>query len=142
MINAAAMLVVRTCTGTDKSGVYEYLHPFGVYGKLVGHAPEVQVVGLLHDMLEDYPTTITVEELRKKGFSERIIRAVQALTHAKGESYREYIMRVAKDPIAVVVKLADISYNENRLDDGIAPDDAARMREKWAGARDILTKLT
>ena len=81
---------------------------------------------------------VSVDSLRAVGFPEQVIQAVSALTHNPSESYVEYIRKVARHPIAVVVKRADIACNNLRFDDGILPEDAARMRAKWATALSIL----
>lgn len=78
-------------------------------GKLI---EEAQIVGLLHDIIEDTPTTY--EELRQD-FPEIIIVAVEAMTRIDEESYGDYIERVMQNPIACIVKIADIEHNISSL---------------------------
>src|SRR3989338_7159325 len=73
--------------------------------------PELKIIGLLHDTLED--TETTSEELHAL-FGERVTQAVCALTHTKGESYESYITRVLQNPDARQVKIVDILDNVRR----------------------------
>lgn len=65
-------------------------------------------VAWLHDILEDTP--VTVSGLRG-GFPEVVVDAVVALTKVDGESYSEYIEKVAANPVALVVKIHDTLCN-------------------------------
>ena len=90
----------------DKGGAPYILHP--VYVALSVQGEDEKIVALLHDIVED--TEVTLEDLRKEGFSERVIEAVDAITH-RGEDYFEYIRRVKKNPLATKVKIADLKHN-------------------------------
>jgi (p)ppGpp synthase/HD superfamily hydrolase len=68
-----------------------------------------QIVALLHDVLED--TSVDVTELHELGFGEHIVRAVLLLTHDRTVPYADYIERLAHDPLARRVKLADLADN-------------------------------
>jgi len=68
-----------------------------------------QTVAVLHDLVED--TSITLADLRAAGFSSEICDAVDCLTRRSGETYDSMIHRVAANPIARVVKLADLDDN-------------------------------
>ncbi|MDO5096839.1 MAG: hypothetical protein Q4D65_09770 [Peptostreptococcaceae bacterium] len=70
---------------------------------------EYEICALLHDILED--TDVTVTELRKIGFTERIINTIKVLTKKKREDYMEYIQRVKKDHIARAIKKEDLKHN-------------------------------
>lgn len=71
------------------------------------------IVGILHDILEDTPTTIS--ELRDIGCDDEIIRAIQILTRDDDKKsvsdYIEYIKKVKENPIARRVKIADLESN-------------------------------
>lgn len=90
----------------DKGGAPYILHP--VYVALSVQEEDEKIVALLHDIVED--TEVTLEDLRREGFSERVIGAVDAITH-RGEDYFEYIRRVKKNPLATKVKIADLKHN-------------------------------
>jgi len=67
-----------------------------------------EAVAYLHDVVEEYKYTKTsLQDLRKLGFSDEVIDAVDALTHREGESYEEAILRAKANPIARQVKIAD-----------------------------------
>lgn len=69
-----------------------------------------KIVGALHDVVED--SDLTIDDLRLKGFDNNIVEAVDAITfYHDVETYDEYIERVIKNPIAVKVKLNDLSDN-------------------------------
>lgn len=71
------------------------------------------VVGLLHDVVE--ASEFTLEDLAKEGFSQEVIKALEALTHKDGESYEDFIHRVGQNKIARAVKMADLRDNMDLL---------------------------
>lgn len=50
-------------------------------------------------------------ELRRAGYAEQVISAVDRLTRRDGEAYDPYIERIAEDSLARQVKLADLMDN-------------------------------
>lgn len=73
---------------------------------------EEKIIALLHDTLEDTPITfLELENL----FGKRIASVIQLLTKIDGEPYGQYIERVATDPLAIKIKLADLEDNINRF---------------------------
>lgn len=85
------------------------LHPMRVLLSLDGETE--RIVAALHDVVED--TSLTLEDLASEGFSGDVLAAVDAMTHRDGESYEEYIERVAVNPVARRVKLSDLTDNMN-----------------------------
>lgn len=69
-----------------------------------GGSDEERTVAWLHDVIED--TDVTIDYLREQ-FPQKIVDAVIALTHQKGESYESAILRAKANPIARNVKIAD-----------------------------------
>ena len=97
---------------TDKAGQPYILHPLRVMNNLGLNAPlEHQMAALLHDTMED--CGVTRQMLQEQGFPEEVIVAVEHLTKdAQGQAdYNKAIERVMKNPIAVKVKLADLTDN-------------------------------
>ena len=94
-----------------------------------------QVVGMLHDVLEDCDCMeVTLPKLSEK-FSPKICDAVFALTRCEGESYSDYIRRVSVNRLARRVKLADLMDNMNLTRLKNYPDmDDARRQVKYAKA--------
>jgi len=70
---------------------------------------EERIAGVLHDVVEDCGWTL--DRLRAEGFSEVVLKAVEAVTMRNGESYDDFIARAAADPIGRRVKLADLEDN-------------------------------
>lgn len=63
----------------------------------------------LHDVVED--TTVTLDDLRRGGFGHRVVDAVDALSRREGEDYLAYVRRAGANPIARLVKIADLHDN-------------------------------
>src|SRR5262245_7432339 len=98
----------------DKEGLPYILHPLRVMQRVQGEL--AQIVAVLHDTVED--TGLTIDELRAEGFGEEVLTAVLAVTHTRGESYADYIVRCARLEAGRQVKLADLEDN-CRLDRAI-----------------------
>ena len=118
----------------DKAGVDYYLHPFAVADMC--QTEEEKIVALLHDVVED--TDVTLKDLADLGFNQRILDAIDALTHASDEDYFDYIARVKKNKLATAVKINDLTHNSDlsRLTN-ITPKDMARV-EKYSRCIAIL----
>ncbi len=71
--------------------------------------PADQMVAVLHDAVED--TELELRHLVEKGYDPEVVEAVDAITHRDGESYDEYIERLATNEIARRVKVADLQEN-------------------------------
>jgi (p)ppGpp synthase/HD superfamily hydrolase len=83
------------------------LHPLRV---MLGVPSGVaQIVAVLHDVVED--TKVTLTALEERGFGKPVLDAVDCLSHRPGESYDDYINRLAINPIARQVKLSDLRDN-------------------------------
>lgn len=118
----------------DRSGVPYIFHPLHLAEQM--KTENEIVVALLHDVVED--TSITLTDLEKLGFSSEVIEAVRLLTHDKSMPYMDYINALKENPIARVVKLADLRHNSDltRL-----KDESEKTRErlrKYAAALEIL----
>ncbi len=92
----------------DKSGEEYIGHPLRVMA--AGATLEEKIVGVLHDVVEDSSWTLGM--LSDEGFSQEVIDALRCLTKLpEGESYDKYIARIKSNPLAVAVKLNDLSDN-------------------------------
>lgn len=92
----------------DKSGKDYIGHPLRVME--MGQTEEEKIVGVLHDVVED--TAWTFEALEAEGFSSEIIAALKCVTKlSENENYDDFIERVKKNPLAVAVKINDLSDN-------------------------------
>lgn len=77
---------------------------------------DYQIVGLLHDVIED--SNITFNDFRDEGFSEDILQALAFITKLKDETYLSYILEIKHyigvgSQIAKQVKIADLKDNLN-----------------------------
>jgi (p)ppGpp synthase/HD superfamily hydrolase len=119
----------------DKADQPYITHPEFVASQVTGD--EAKAVAWLHDVVED--TTVTFDDLRATGLNGVVVEAVDAITKRDGEDYESYLERIATNPLAKAVKLADLKHNmdTSRLK---TIDDRTRARlEKYKLA---LAKLT
>ncbi|MFJ2386564.1 HD domain-containing protein [Pseudomonas koreensis] len=93
----------------DKGGAPYILHPLKVMLRM--NSLEERIVAVLHDVVED--CGISLDDLRKEGFSEAVLSAIESVTKVPGESYEDFVERAAQDPIGRVVKLADLEENSD-----------------------------
>ena len=92
----------------DKAGNDYINHPLRVMA--ASKSAEEKIVGVLHDVVED--TDWTFEMLADEGFSNEIIEALRCVTKlSDSEPYDKFIARVKTNPLAVAVKLNDLSDN-------------------------------
>ncbi len=119
----------------DRSGEPYILHPLYVMMKMDTH--ESRIVAILHDVIED--TAWSLEALDKEGFSKEILSAIDHITRRKGESYVDYIKRLAANPLARKVKLADLEHNMDlRRLKKVTPQDISRIEDRYKPALDVL----
>ncbi len=91
----------------DKAGRTYILHPLRVMMKM--ETDTEMTVAVLHDVVED--CGVTLDELRARGFSEEVLRAIDDVSRRKGESYGKFIDRSLRNPLARKVKIADLEDN-------------------------------
>lgn len=92
----------------DRGGAAYILHPLRVMLAVQGDRERIAAV--LHDVAEDCPGW-PLARLKEQHFSGAVCDALDALTRREGEAYFDFIARCAADPIARVVKLADLKDN-------------------------------
>lgn len=111
----------------DKGGNPYILHPIRVMLKM--KTEDEQIVALLHDIVEDTP--VTFDDLRRSGYSEEILNAIDALTRRDGESYMDFIRRAKENRIAREVKIQDLYDNldMSRLNYNWTDDDIKRCKK-------------
>lgn len=99
----------------DQAGVPMFEHAARVREILGGADYDLSAtLAWLHDLVEDTP--LSLDDLHELGFSPGIVAAVDSLTRRDGEVYTDYIERVARDPMAVPVKIADLRDHIRRAD--------------------------
>jgi (p)ppGpp synthase/HD superfamily hydrolase len=68
-----------------------------------------RIVAVLHDVVED--TGRSFDDLRKMGYSEEVLAALDCVTKRDGEEYQQFVARAASNPVAKRVKIADLEDN-------------------------------
>jgi len=91
----------------DKAGKPYLDHPLAVMENV--NSLDQKIVAVLHDAVED--SELTLEQLRSEGFPEVLVSAIEAITKIEGEAYATYLERVIANPIALPVKIADVTNN-------------------------------
>lgn len=137
MVDLALSIARKTHEGQlDKAGVDYIEHPIYVASQV--DTEEEKAVALLHDVIEDSP--VSAEELLQAGLPETVVTAVHVLTKKKEQDYQTYLETVKKNPLARVVKLADLKHNSDlsRLS-SITEKDRERLK-KYKKAIDFLSK--
>lgn len=92
----------------DKGGKPYILHPLWVM-HLAPNDNDIQVVAVLHDVVEDTP--VTLKYLKESGLTEVQAEALQLLTHKSGVPYSAYIKGIRDNEIATKVKIEDLRHN-------------------------------
>lgn len=121
---------------TDKGGMPYVFHPFHLAEQMKDE--DTTIVALLHDVVED--TDYTIADLKRMGFPTNVIEALELLTHNDDTPYMEYVAKIKENPIAKVVKLADLEHNSDlsRLD--TVDEKALKQKEKYGQAIRLLNK--
>ena len=136
MVDLALSIARKAHEGQlDKAGVDYIEHPIYVASQV---DTEEKAVALLHDVIEDSP--VSAEELLQAGLPETVVTAVQVLTKKKEQDYQTYLETVKKNPLARLVKLADLKHNSDlsRLS-SITEKDRERLK-KYKKAIDFLSR--
>jgi len=142
-VDDAVAIATRAHEGQlDKSGRPYIGHPMRVMAGVAqsGGGDHERMAAVLHDVIED--TEVTADDLLAAGAPPAVVTAVIALSKTPGEPQADYLARVAADPIAVVVKHADMADNSapHRLARLDRPTQD-RLRTKYADARRLLAEL-
>ncbi len=128
-LDVAIMIAVQAHAGQkDKAGSPYILHPLRVM--MAFKHPIEQTAAVLHDVVEDSP--MTLDALRAEGIPEQAVRRVGLLTRRPGQGKCDYYTRIAADPAARRIKLADF---EDNLDVRRLRRITARDERRMAGYR-------
>jgi (p)ppGpp synthase/HD superfamily hydrolase len=108
LLERAIALAVEVHEGhRDAEGRPYLLHPLRVMARV--DTDLERVVAVLHDTVENGRDRVSLERLRADGFPEEVIAAVDCLTDREGESYEDFIARIAQNRLARRVKVADLA---------------------------------
>lgn len=105
-----------------------------------GKTDDEKIVGVLHDVVED--TDWTFEQLEQEGFAKHIVDAVRCLSKkSDDEDYNEFIERIKTNPLAIKVKLNDLTDNMDvKRMTAMTEADVPRMN-KYLKAFKMLSRL-
>lgn len=136
LLERALRIAVNAHAGQkDKAGAPYILHPLRVMMKM--ESDWEMIAAVLHDVIED--TTCTLETLRRKGFPEEIITALDHLTRRESETYPDFINRVKLNGLALRVKLGDLEDNMNADRLPLITEKDQQRLEKYRNAVDCLS---
>ncbi|KQY21725.1 MULTISPECIES: HD domain-containing protein [Rhizobium/Agrobacterium group] len=122
----------------DEAGEPYILHPLRVM--LAMKTNDQRIVAVLHDMVGDSHWTCN-DLSSQHGFRAEIVEAVAALTRFRGEYYFDFIRRLAPNPIARAVKIADLRDKLNHSREILGDAQLRFRREKYRCALDMLLDI-
>jgi (p)ppGpp synthase/HD superfamily hydrolase len=126
---AIALAVFAHAGQKDKAGAPYILHPFRVMAEMTRDVERIAAV--LHDAVEDSKGRVILGDIEAIGAPAEAVEAVDVLTRSDDGSeagYTAYIERLASNPIARRVKLADLKDNlDTRRLRQVTEKDAARL---------------
>ena len=139
LLSKAIILAFKAHEGqVDKSGMPYVNHVMRVM--TAGRTENEKIVGVLHDVVED--THWTFDELLAEGFPSHIVDALRCVTKlSDDEPYDEIIERVKTNPLAVAVKINDLTDNMDvRRYKELTEWDIKRLR-KYLSAYQVLINM-
>lgn len=119
----------------DLAGLPYILHPIAVM--LHMDTDEERILALCHDISEDTAKR-PIDVAKELGMTDEWATWLEALTHKPGQSYEEYLNELKPYPVAVKVKLADITHNLSRLE-GL-PDKNQRLEKYNKGLKSLANR--
>lgn len=128
LLSKAISIALKAHEGQfDKAGMPYIGHVMRVMQ--AGKTEDEKIVGVLHDLVED--TNWTFEMLLAEGFPTHIIDALRCVTKlSDNEPYNAFIQRVKTNPLAVAVKINDLTDNlDVRRLQNITDQDVERLRK-------------
>lgn len=141
MLNKAIDIARKAHEGqVDKAGQPYMGHPLRVMS--MGATDEEKIVGVLHDVIED--SDWTFERLTAEGFSAEVVDALRCVSKlSESEPYDKFIQRVRTNPLAVKVKMNDLTDNMDiRRLAYISEKDVKRLRKYLKAYKLLLGKPT
>ncbi|MGO4264046.1 hypothetical protein, partial [Lysobacter sp. TAB13] len=109
-------------------------HPMRLMARFLASGQEQNaIIAALHDVVED--SDWTIEDLRREGFTENVVSAVDALTRRDGEEYITFVRRAGRHPQGRSVKEADLLDNMDEVRLSKVRDRDRLMRKYAAGLR-------
>lgn len=118
----------------DAGGTKYINHPITVSDMVTGDVQKT--VALLHDVCNSWD--MTPDKLRKLGFTDEVVDAVEAMAMVQGETFEQYVSRVQSNSTALAVKIADLTHN---LDASRYPNPTPNDIERMEYQRQLMSAL-
>ena len=118
----------------DKSGMPYVFHPFHVADRMPDET--TTIVALLHDVVEDTPYSL--EDIQILGFPKVVTDTLALMTHDKSVPYLDYIKALADNPVARLVKMADLDHNMDLTRLNTVDEEAQERIKKYRTAKSLL----
>ena len=137
LLSKAISIALKAHEGQfDKAGMPYIGHVIRVMN--AGRTMDEKIVGVLHDVVED--THWTFDMLLAEGFPMHIIDALRCVTKlSDNEPYDAFIQRVKTNPLAVAVKINDLTDNMDiRRLQGITDRDVERLRKYFIAYQELI----
>ncbi|MDO3408258.1 GTP pyrophosphokinase [Saccharibacillus sp. CPCC 101409] len=135
MLTKAITIAARCHEGqTDKGGQPYIFHPFRLMLRAL--TEDEQIVAALHDTVED--SDLTLDDLRREGFSDEIVEAVDRLSRRESETYEAFILRIKGHRLAARVKILDLQDNMDLTRIKESSEEDRQRVEKYSRALDVL----
>jgi (p)ppGpp synthase/HD superfamily hydrolase len=136
---AIQFATIRHKDQKDKAGKPYIAHCFRVALAVWNCGEDHFIAGILHDTVEDTPTTLDeIESL----FGKNVRNAVDSVSRRetpKKESYDDFVLRSKADPIGRIVKIADLYDNMSPERRPEPPVELDKKLERYEKALAVLT---
>ena len=116
LINRAEEIALKVHKNQVDKKQYPYMaHVLDVASRVAHLGESYEIVGLLHDAIEDATPSSFQTEVKAEiniTFDNEVSDAITAMTKKEGEDYfKEYLPRLKGNKVALQVKIADASHN-------------------------------
>jgi len=126
---------IRSDTQPSPEIPYIY-HVLDVAERVKHLGGDFEIVGLLHDSVEDAPhdRPLALDDIEAR-FGKAVRDGVDGMTKREGEEYHtQHLRRVMTNHIAKAVKIADASHNISKAHLISDPKEQGRLRHKYGEA--------
>ena len=122
----------------QRNGQPYILHPLHVMQHVPGMS--AKMVAVLHDAIED--TDLTLAMLKREGFADEILHAVDLLTRKDGQPYDQYLAGLVGNTLALKVKIEDVRHNlDSTRIDKLSDHDVVNLRKYHAALKWLEQKI-
>jgi (p)ppGpp synthase/HD superfamily hydrolase len=124
----------------DKAGKLYILHPLRVMLSVINQPIEVQMVAVLHDVVEDTDCTFElIEDLFGKDIRSGL-ESVSRIEYPVKELYSDFVLRSKANIIGRLVKIADLKDNMSPERHDQLPESEKGIMHRYEKAMAVLTE--